>query len=58
MDNKSPTLEGGGILKGIFFDSPIHGLEYQTQTISGLTNEKGEFEVEKFGWMTHSILHA
>lgn len=31
-------------LKGVFWDSPVVGLEYKTQTLSGLTNEKAEFE--------------
>jgi len=30
-------------LQGIFLDSPVQGLEYQTRTQSGITNEKGEF---------------
>lgn len=39
---------GGGteeeVLKGIFVDSPVSGLDYMTDSRSGKTNESGEFE--------------
>ena len=31
-------------LTGVFVDSPVKGLKYETNTQSGLTNEHGEFE--------------
>jgi predicted acyl esterase len=33
----------GEILTGVFYDSPVEGLEYWTQTQSGLTSDKAEF---------------
>jgi uncharacterized protein len=42
-------------LKGFFYDSPVQGLEYKTQTISGITNEKGGFEYGQGETVTFSI---
>ena len=39
----------------MFYDSPVEGLEYQTQTLSGLTNEKGEFQYHAGETVTFSI---
>jgi predicted acyl esterase len=39
----SPAPALGPILTGVFA-GPIAGLKYQTPTLSGLTNEKGEFQ--------------
>ena len=43
------------ILKGVFYDSPLQGLEYETRTLSGLTNKKGEFEYRPGETVTFSI---
>ena len=50
MANKKPRL-----LTGVFRDSPVHGLEYQTQTVGGLTGEKGEFRYRSGETVTFSI---
>jgi predicted acyl esterase len=34
----------GKRLTGVFYDSPIQGLDYETHTTSGTTNENGEFQ--------------
>lgn len=43
------------LLKGVFYDSPVIGLEYETLTTSGLTNEKAEFEYRKGEEITFSV---
>lgn len=35
----------GKILKVSFYNSPVAGLEYKTQTASGITNEKGSSNI-------------
>jgi predicted acyl esterase len=45
----------GEILKGVFYDSPVQGLEYETQTLSGITNEKGEFQYRAGETVTFAI---
>lgn len=50
MPNSLPVL-----MKGIFYDSPVEGLEYETQTTSGVTNEKGEFEYRPGETITFSV---
>jgi hypothetical protein len=40
MQRKQSTA----IFTGIFYDSPVEGLEFHTQTLSGTTNKKGEFQ--------------
>jgi uncharacterized protein len=45
----------GTILKGVFYDSPVQGIEYQTRTLSGMTNEKGEFEYRSGETVTFSV---
>lgn len=47
--------EEGQILKGVFYDDPVQGLEYETQTISGVTNKKGEFEYRPGETVTFSV---
>jgi predicted acyl esterase len=49
------SREESKILKGVFYDSPVQGLEYQTQTISGITNEKGEFKYRPGETVTFSV---
>jgi len=44
MAKQAAASQKGKTLKGVFYDSPVQGLEYKTQTVSGVTNEKGEFE--------------
>ncbi len=43
------------ILTGIFNDGPVQGLEYQTQTLSGITNKKGEFQYRSGETVTFTI---
>jgi predicted acyl esterase len=51
-----PISSGKGkILKGVFYDSLVRGLEYETQTLSGITNEKGEFQYRPGETVTFSI---
>ena len=45
----------GTILKGVFYDSPVQGLEYETRTLSGMTNEKGEFQYRSGETVTFAI---
>lgn len=49
------SWEKGKILKGIFYDSPVEGLNYETQTLSGITNNKGKFEYREGETVTFSI---
>jgi len=44
-DEASDSEGGAGpqILTGTFVDSPVSGLSYETETLSGITNEFGEF---------------
>ncbi len=40
----NPPTDSGAVLKtGVFLDSPVMGLGYQTETQSGLTDSKGQF---------------
>ena len=55
MTNKPPAPREGEILKGVFYDSPVQGLEFETQTLSGITNEKGEFEYRTGETVTFSV---
>ena len=45
----------GEVLKGVFYDSPVEGLEYQTQTLSGITDAKGEFQYRQKETVTFSV---
>jgi uncharacterized protein len=45
----------GVTLRGVFYDSPVQGLDYQTQTLTGLTNEKGEFKYREGETVTFSV---
>lgn len=42
-------------LKGVFYDSPVAGLEYRTQTLSGVTNDKAEFTYLEGETVTFSV---
>ena len=42
-------------LTGVFYDSPVEGLSYETQTLSGMTNDKGEFEYREGETVTFSV---
>ncbi|OGO23055.1 MAG: hypothetical protein A2144_11945 [Chloroflexi bacterium RBG_16_50_9] len=55
MANKKPDFGKGVLLKGVFCDGPVQGLEYETQTLSGITNEKGEFKYRAGETVTFSI---
>ena len=39
-----PTAPTSANLTGVFLDSPVQGLKYSTNTLSGLTNAQGQFE--------------
>lgn len=41
--DSSPSTPPPEVKKGIFTDSPVKGLYYETETQSGLTNDLGEF---------------
>lgn len=43
------------VVKGVFYDGPVQGLEYQTLTTSGITNKKGEFEYREGETVTFSV---
>ena len=43
------------IIKGVFYDSPVQGLEYETQSLSGITNENGEFNYKEGETVTFSV---
>ena len=43
------------ILEGVFYDSPVEGLRYETQTLSGVTDNKGEFEFREGESVTFSV---
>ena len=49
------TTSENNILKGTFNGGFIRGLEYQTQTIAGMTDERGEFEYRRGETITFSI---
>jgi hypothetical protein len=49
------SKEAGKVLKGVFYDSPVQGLEYETQTLSGMTSEKGEFRYRPGETVTFSV---
>jgi len=42
-------------MTGVFYDSPVSGLEYETRTTSGITNEKGEFNYRDGDTVTFSV---
>jgi uncharacterized protein len=46
---------GTGSRRGFFCDGPVQGLEYETQTMSGVTNERGEFRYRGGETVTFSV---
>jgi predicted acyl esterase len=42
-------------LTGVFDDSPVQGLDFRTQSLSGITNAKGEFRYKKGEAVTFAI---
>jgi len=42
--DSGPSTPEPTVLTGVFLDSPVNGLRYQTPTRSGLTNALGEFQ--------------
>jgi predicted acyl esterase len=48
------AIKGKRLLEGIF-GGPVKGLDYKTPTISGITNEKGEFKYRLGETVTFSI---
>jgi predicted acyl esterase len=55
MAENSPSLQQGRVLTGVFCDSPVQGLEYRTQTLSGITGPNGEFEYRSGETVTFSV---
>ncbi|HKJ48603.1 MAG TPA: hypothetical protein VJ973_05910, partial [Christiangramia sp.] len=45
-DNPSPPEEINNTLQGVFIDSPVEGLKYETETHSGFTDENGNYDYE------------
>ncbi len=45
----------GEILKGSFADGPVQGLEYETQTLSGVTDAKGTFQYRPNETVTFAV---
>jgi len=46
----NPKTSGGGpdtSLQGVFIDSPVTGLRYETETHNGVTDENGKFDYEE-----------
>ena len=46
-DHPVPPEEPIGTLQGVFIDSPVSGLRYETETHSGYTDENGKFDYEE-----------
>lgn len=46
-DDSGTPEEPQGTLKGVFVDSPVAGLRYETETHSGYTDENGKFDYEE-----------
>ena len=42
--NNDAEVSANRILTGVFLDSAVEGISYTTETLSGLTNESGEFQ--------------
>lgn len=40
---------------GVFYDSPVQGLEYRTETLSGITDEKAQFKYRSGETVTFSV---
>jgi uncharacterized protein len=55
MDKISQDLKVIQPFKGVFLDSAVQGLEYQTRTYCGITNEKGEFKYLNGETVTFSV---
>ncbi len=55
MTIRHKVVQKDKILKGIFYDSPVCGLEYETQTICGATDERGTFKYRAGETVTFSI---
>jgi hypothetical protein len=48
-------IGSSNILTGVFVDSPVEGLNYQTETISGITDENGTFRYHEGETVTFMI---
>jgi len=53
--SSSKSDSQGAILTGVFLDSAVSGLSYQTDSLLGVTNELGEFEYREGENITFSI---
>ena len=54
----TPNANGacpGGIVTGTFTDSPVDGLSYQTDSLSGITDQSGQFNYVEGETVTFSI---
>jgi hypothetical protein len=57
-DNSTPTNDDAGtqnVETGVFLDSPVSGLHYETDTLSGETNAEGQFHYAQGETVTFSI---
>jgi hypothetical protein len=55
VDNITITCEDVGILTGVFLDSAVANVNYQTDTVSGTTNNQGEFTYVEGEFVSFSI---
>ncbi|MCB7479724.1 toxin-antitoxin system YwqK family antitoxin [Christiangramia sediminis] len=46
-DDTIPPEHPQGTLQGVFIDSPVEGLKYETETHSGYTDENGNYDYEE-----------
>lgn len=54
-DDSSPKVNPSETLQGIFIDSTVEGLRYETETHSGYTDENGQFDYEEGEMVTFYV---
>lgn len=54
-DTTESTVPGGATNVGYFIDSPVIGIDYETASLSGVTDEMGRFEYEDGETVVFSI---
>jgi hypothetical protein len=50
-----PAASGNNALTGVFVDAPVEGLNYQTDTMSGITDQNGTFKYHEGETVTFMI---
>jgi len=55
MENDVPGADQNEVRTGVFIDSPVSGMSYNTASLSGITNTKGEFSYRAGETITFSI---